>query len=80
MVSDAVKTVGYKNALAAELTRDLLLRNHKIATGYRCFNSAALAEICSGNAPTIRRATTRVTSLRRATNPVHHSNLGSPLG
>ncbi len=57
VVSAAVKSAGYKNALAAELTRDSLLRNHKIAEGYRCFDAAGLAEMRKGNAPTIQRGT-----------------------
>ena len=48
----------YTNTLAAELTRDALLRNWKIADGYGCFDAEGLSEMRQGKAPTIQRGTT----------------------
>jgi hypothetical protein len=55
VAADAVVRTGYTNALAAQLTRDALLRNLTIATGYGCLDAAGMADMRKGQAPTIRR-------------------------
>jgi len=52
VVTMAVARAGYTNALAAQLTRDALLRNWKIADGYGCFDADGLSEMRRGKAPT----------------------------
>jgi hypothetical protein len=54
----AVGLAGYTNALAAQLTRDAMLRNLKIAEGYGCLDAAGMADMRKGQSPTIQRGTT----------------------
>ena len=51
----AVKTAGYTNAIAAQLTRDALLRNLDIAGKLGCLNDTGLAEMKRGNAATVMK-------------------------
>ena len=51
----AVSRAGYTNTLAAQLTRDALLRNVKIAEGYQCTNAAGMSDMRRGQSPTIQR-------------------------
>lgn len=55
VVTLAVARAGYTNALAAQLTRDALLRNLKIADGYQCLDADGLSEMRQGKSPTIQR-------------------------
>lgn len=55
VAAEAVARASYTNALAAQLTRNALLRNVKIAEGYQCTNTAGLADMRRGQSPTIQR-------------------------
>jgi hypothetical protein len=54
-VARAVDRAGYRDPLAAALTREALLRNLAIATQLGCLDAAGLAEMRRGRAATIRR-------------------------
>jgi len=51
----AVKLAGYKNADAARLTKDSLLRNLDIAEKLGCLNDAGLAKMKRGKAATVMK-------------------------
>jgi len=51
----AVGRAGYTNALAAQLTRNALLRNLDIAEKLGCLDAEGLSEMRKGNAATIRK-------------------------
>ena len=55
VLSLALAKVGMTNELAAELTRDSLLRNHKIAGQLGCFDESGLDEMRRGRSPTVRK-------------------------
>jgi hypothetical protein len=57
VASNAVALAGYTNALLAELTREVLTRNHGYALRIGVLNSEGLAEMKRGNAATIKRGT-----------------------
>jgi hypothetical protein len=50
----AIARAGYTNALAAQLTRDALLRNLDIAEKLGCLDDAGLGDLRRGQSPTIR--------------------------
>ena len=50
----ALAKVGMTNKLAAELTRDALLRNHKIAGQLGCLDQTGLDGMRRGKSPTVR--------------------------
>jgi len=54
LATEAVRRAGYTNALAAQLTRDALLRNLDIAEKLGCLDAEGLSELRKGNAATIR--------------------------
>jgi hypothetical protein len=58
VAADAVARASYTNALAAQLTRDAMLRNLKIAEGYGCLDPAGMADMRRGQSPTIQRGST----------------------
>ena len=51
----AVSKAGYRNHLAAKLTKDALLRNLDIAEKLGCLDTEGLAEMRRGKAATVRR-------------------------
>jgi len=55
LVEQAVRQAGYTNVLAAQLTRDALLRNLDIAGKLGCLDADGLSEMRKGNSPTIRQ-------------------------
>lgn len=57
LVVAAVDLANYTNRLAAQLTRESLLRNHRIATGYQCLDADGMSEMRQGKSPTIKRGT-----------------------
>jgi hypothetical protein len=54
LLDTATARAGYTNILAAQLTRDALLRNLDIAEKLGCLDAAGLSEMRKGNSPTIR--------------------------
>lgn len=55
LLNSAIARAGYTNTLAAQLTRDALLRNLDIAAKLGCLDADGLSEMRKGNAPTIRQ-------------------------
>jgi hypothetical protein len=55
VVDAALIKVGVTNKVIAELTKEALLRNHKIATSLGCFDKSGLDEMRRGNSPTVQR-------------------------
>lgn len=55
VAAEAVRRAGYTNALAAQLTRDALLRNLDIADKLGCLDAEGLSEMRKGNSATIRK-------------------------
>lgn len=55
LLDTAIASAGYTNALAAQVTRDSLLRNLDIATKLGCLDPDGLSEMRKGNSPTVRR-------------------------
>ena len=54
VIDAALKSVGIKGK-AAELTKEAVLRNLKIAESLDCLDAAGLSEMRKGNAPTVGR-------------------------
>ena len=60
VLSLALAKVGMTNELAAELTRDSLLRNHKIAGQLGCFDESGLDEMGGADLPPCGKARMQV--------------------